>query len=106
MSRLRVHGFSVSADGYGAGPDQSLENPLGVGGMQLHEWAFALEAWRQQQGQAGGAVNPSTAVIEESVANVGAYILGRNMFGGGRGPWNQEVPWNGWWGEDPPYHTP
>jgi dihydrofolate reductase len=105
MSKLRFQ-ISVSLDGYVAGPDQSLENPLGVGGEDLHQWVFPLEVWRKQQGQEGGEVNASTPVIEEAQANVGAYMMGRNMFGGGHGPWSEDPPWKGWWGDDPPYHTP
>jgi len=105
MSKFRFH-LSVSADGYVAGPDQSEENPLGVGGLDLHRWVFELEAWRKQQGQEGGEVNASSQVVEEARSNVGATVMGRNMFGGGTGPWNEDQPWNGWWGDDPPFHTP
>jgi dihydrofolate reductase len=105
MSKVRFQ-ISVSLDGYVAGPDQSEENPLGVGGEDLHEWVVALEAWRRPHGQEGGEVNASTPVIEEAQANVGATVMGRNMFGGGPGPWNEDPPWNGWWGDDPPFHTP
>jgi dihydrofolate reductase len=104
MSKLRS-GITMSLDGYIAGPEQSVENPLGIGGMRLHEWAFALAAWREQHGLEGGEVNPSTAFVEESLANVGAVLMGRNMFGGGRGPWGDD-PWRGWWGDDPPFHVP
>jgi dihydrofolate reductase len=104
MSKVRFS-LAMSLDGYAAGPEQSLENPLGRGGMQLHEWAFELDAFRRQHGQADGVVNASSAVVEETLANVGAYVMGRNMFGGGPGPWSDD-PWNGWWGDDPPYHTP
>src|SRR5215203_7243862 len=104
MSKLRVH-ISVSADGYVAGPNQSLENPLGEGGENLHDWVVALRAWRERHGLEGGEVNASTAVVEESVANVGAEIMGRGMFGGGPGSWGED-PWQGWWGEDPPFHMP
>jgi dihydrofolate reductase len=97
---------AVSLDGYLAGPHQSIENPLGVGGEALHTWLVELEVWRRMQGEEGGAVNASTAVIEEAQANVGAYIMGRNMFGGGPGPWADDPPWKGWWGDDPPYHVP
>ena len=103
MARLRAN-IAISLDGYAAGPDQSEENPLGKGGMQLHEWVFGLAAWRKPHGLEGGDVNASSAVVEESIANVGATIMGRNMFGG-RGPWGDQ-PWNGWWGDDPPFHTP
>ena len=105
MSKLRCH-ISVSLDGYVAGPRQSLENPLGVGGEELHRWLFDLEVWRASQGEGGGEVNSSTAVIEEAQANVGAVVMGRNMFGGGPGPWPEDPPWKGWWGDDPPYHVP
>jgi dihydrofolate reductase len=97
---------SVSLDGYLAGPNQSVENPLGVGGEQLHEWVVGLEAWRRQQGLEGGEVNASTRVIEEAQANVGATVMGRNMFGGEPGPWREDPSWKGWWGDDPPFHTP
>jgi dihydrofolate reductase len=97
---------AVSLDGYMAGPDQSKENPIGVGGMELHRWVLELKAWRSMQGQEGGEVNASTLVIEEAQSNVGAYLMGRNMFGGGRGLWPEDPPWNGWWGDDPPYHAP
>jgi dihydrofolate reductase len=105
MSVLRFQ-LAISLDGYAAGPDQSEENPLGVGGLDLHGWVYGLEAWRKQQGQEGGEVNASTPVIEELQSNVGATVMGRNMFGGGPGPWSEEPPWNGWWGDNPPYHTP
>ncbi|MGZ4131102.1 MAG: dihydrofolate reductase family protein [Actinomycetota bacterium] len=96
----------MSLDGYVAGPNQSVEDPLGVGMMRAFEWFVDLEVWRRMQGMEGGAVNESTAVIEEARANVGAYVMGRNMFGGGHGPWSEDPPWNGWWGESPPYHVP
>ena len=105
MSTVRFQ-IAVSLDGYAAGPDQSEDNPLGVGGMDLHRWVLELEAWRKQQGQEGGEVNASSPVVEEAQSNVGATVMGRNMFGGGPGPWNEDQPWNGWWGNDPPYHTP
>jgi len=96
----------MSLDGFVAGPRQSVENPLGVGGMRVHEWVFPLAAWRATHGLEGGEVNESTAVVEESLENLGATIMGRNMFGGHPGPWNRAKPWNGWWGNDPPYHHP
>ena len=105
MSVFRFQ-IAISLDGYVAGPHQSEEHPLGVGGMRLHEWIFGLEAWRKQQGLAGGEVNASTPVIEEAQSNVGAVVMGRNMFGGGPGPWREDPPWNGWWGDDPPFHVP
>jgi dihydrofolate reductase len=104
MTRLRFD-ISMSLDGFVAGPNQSVENPLGEGGGQLHEWAFSLEAWRKPHGEEGGDVSPSNAVVEESQANIGANLMGRNMFGGGDGPWGDD-PWKGWWGDDPPFHTP
>lgn len=105
MSKLRLK-LSMSLDGFVAGPQQSIDNPLGIGGMRLHEWAFALEAWRAPHGLEGGEVNDSAHVIEESLANIGATIMGRNMFGGHPGPWNAEHPWAGWWGSNPPFHHP
>jgi dihydrofolate reductase len=96
----------MSLDGYTAGPEQSKKNPLGVGGERLHEWAYPLAAWRAMQGLEGGEVNESTRVVEESLANIGAGIMGRNMFGGHPGPWDARKPWNGWWGDDPPFHHP
>ena len=105
MSKVRC-GISVSLDGYAAGPNQTLENPLGEGGERLHEWFVELEIFNRTHGtDYGGEVNASTAVVEESLTNVGAKIMGRNMFGGGPGPWSAE-PWLGWWGEDPPFHVP
>ncbi|HTA15874.1 MAG TPA: dihydrofolate reductase family protein [Solirubrobacteraceae bacterium] len=104
MTKLRFH-ISMSLDGFIAGPDQSEEHPLGHGGMQLHEWAFELAAWREPHGLEGGKINASTEVMEEAFANVGAIVMGRNMFGGGPGPWGDD-PWDGWWGEDPPFHVP
>ena len=96
----------MSLDGFVAGPNQSVDNPLGIGGMHLHDWVFPLKEWRATHGLEGGEVNESTAVIQESFANLGATIMGRNMFGGHPGPWNNSNPWNGWWGENPPYHHP
>src|SRR4051812_19761451 len=104
MTRVRFS-ISISIDGFMAGPNQSLENPLGVRGMRLHEWAFALEAFRKSHGLDGGEANRSSVIIGEMFDNVGAVIMGRNMFGPERGPWSAE-PWKGWWGEDPPYHMP
>jgi len=105
MSKIRAQ-ITVSADGYVAGPNQSTENPLGEGGESLHDWVVALKAWREPHGREGGEVNESTAVLEESRANVGAEIMGRGKFGGGPGPWPADPSWNGWWGEDPPFHMP
>lgn len=105
MSKLRFR-ISISLDGFTAGPNQSVDNPLGVGGMRLHEWVFPLTAWRAPHGLEGGEVNESTRVVEESLVNIGATIMGRNMFGGHPGAWDRAKPWNGWWGENPPFHHP
>jgi dihydrofolate reductase len=96
----------MSLDGYTAGPEQSVEYPLGLGGERLHEWVIRLAAWRAPHGLEGGEVNESSRVMEEEVAGVGATIMGRNMFGGHPGPWSAARPWNGWWGEEPPFHHP
>jgi dihydrofolate reductase len=104
MSIVSCH-ISVSLDGFAAGPNQSPEHPLGEGGERLHEWAVSTDAWREQHGERGGERTPDSAVVEEITAGVGAYIMGRNMFAGpGPGPWDEA--WRGWWGEDPPFHTP
>jgi dihydrofolate reductase len=95
----------MSLDGFVAGPSQSVENPLGIGGMALHDWVFPLAVWREPHGLEGGIANESTPVIAERLENIGATVMGRNMFGGGPGPWGDE-PWNGWWGDDPPFHHP
>jgi dihydrofolate reductase len=105
MAKLRFR-IAMSLDGFTAGPEQSIENPLGIGGMRLHEWVFPLAAWRAPHGLEGGKVDESTPVVEELLANIGATIMGRNMFGGHPGPWNARKPWNGWWGADPPFHHP
>jgi dihydrofolate reductase len=105
MSKFRFQ-LAVSLDGFAAGPEQSKENPLGAGGMDLHEWAVKLEVWRKQHGLEGGEVNASTPVVEEIQSNIGAGVMGRNMFGGGPGPWSEDEAWNGWWGDNPPFHTP
>ena len=104
MARLRF-GISMSVDGFIAGPNPSEEQPLGEGGEQLHEWVLPLAAWRKPHGLEGGEVNASSGFLEESLDNIGATVMGRNMFGGGPGPWG-ENPWEGWWGDDPPFHTP
>lgn len=105
MSKLRLT-ITMSLDGYVAGPQQSPENPLGVGGMELHQWMFPLREFRERHsGEPDGEVNQSSEVIRERWENVGATIMGRHMFGGGSGPWG-DPPWQGWWGEDPPYHHP
>lgn len=96
---------SISLDGYTAGPEQSLENPIGIGGMQLHDWLRRLAVWRESHGKEGGVESASSDVLRAAGANVGAHVMGRNMFGGGPGPWGDE-PWNGWWGDEPPFHLP
>ncbi len=103
MPKLRVMSFSVSLDGFGAGPEQSLDNPLGVGGMGLHQWAFATRTFRTMFGQEGGSTGTDDGFARRGFENVGAWILGRTMFGPVRGPWPDET-WQGWWGDNPPYH--
>jgi len=105
VSKVRVLSFALSLDGFGAGPDQSLENPLGVNGPEMFEWFFASRAWRRMHGQEGGDTGVDNAMAEASFVNIGAWILGRNMFGPVRGPWPDES-WKGWWGDEPPYHVP
>ena len=105
MSKLRVQSFAVSLDGYGAGPNQSLQNPLGVNGPKLMEWFMPSTVWRKMQGQEGGETGVDNSMAELGFANFGAWILGRNMFGPIRGPWPDDQ-WKGWWGDEPPYHTP
>ena len=105
MSRLRVRCFGVSFDGYGAGPDQSLENPLGVRGPELMDWMFRTRMWNTMSGQGPGEAGVDNEIAERGFDNLGAWILGRNMFGPVRGPWPDEN-WKGWWGEEPPYHVP
>jgi dihydrofolate reductase len=104
MTRLKAN-LAMSLDGYVAGPEQGAENPLGKGGMELHQWMFELAAFQDAHDGEGGIVNASSTVVEEMQQNVGAVIMGRNMFGPIRGPW-QDESWRGWWGEDPPFHTP
>src|SRR5690349_16018435 len=105
MSKVKAH-ISTSLDGYVAGPNQSQENPLGEGGESLHDWVVELAAWRRQHGREGGVENASTPVVEQEKANVGAEIMGRGMFGPPEGgPWGDD-PWQGWWGEDPPFRMP
>jgi dihydrofolate reductase len=96
--------ISISLDGFVAGPNQSSENPIGEGGMRLHDWVFATASWRRQHGQDGGEDGADSEVADQLFQGVGAYIMGRNMFGGGSGGWNQD--WKGWWGDEPPYHAP
>lgn len=96
----------MSLDGFIAGPNQGREQPLGVGGDRLHEWAFPLRAFKEMHGQEGGEVNDSNAIIESAFKDIGASIMGRNMFGGSPGPWDARQPWNGWWGDKPPFGQP
>ncbi|MER7459942.1 dihydrofolate reductase family protein [Micromonospora sp. NPDC126480] len=96
--------LSVSLDGYVAGPDQSRQDPLGRGGLRLHEWLFAADRWREQHGRAGGEPGVDSQVVDEVTRGVGAYVMGRRMFGGGEGAWDES--WRGWWGEEPPFRTP
>jgi dihydrofolate reductase len=105
MSKLRVQSFAISIDGYGAGPNQDLQNPLGVNGPDLMESFFHTRVWRRMHGQTDGETGVDNEMAELAFANVGAWILGRNMFGPVRGPWPDES-WKGWWGDEPPYHTP
>ncbi len=105
MGKVRAH-ISVSLDGYVAGPNQSLEEPLGAGGEALHDWVVVLKAWRERAGLEGGVENANTAVVDEVNTNVGAEIMGRGKFGPpARGDWGDD-PWQGWWGADPPFHKP
>src|ERR687883_1635912 len=103
MSKLTLN-ITMSIDGFVAGPDQSPQHPLGVGGEELHEWLVPLKAFRESHGEEGGEVNASTPFAEDILGGAGATIMGRNMFGGGPGPWDES--WKGWWGDDPPFHHP
>ncbi len=105
MSRMRVHCFAISIDGYGAGPDQDLANPIGVGGIALHDWIFATRTFKRTHGGEGGTTGIDDDFAARGFAGIGAWILGRNMFGPIRGPWPDDV-WKGWWGDNPPFHTP
>jgi dihydrofolate reductase len=105
MSKLRVSSFAISLDGYGAGPNQDINNPIGVGGIALHNWAFQTRTWQMMQGKDGGATGIDDDFLARGQANVGAWIIGRNMFGPLRGPWPNDA-WKGWWGNNPPYHSP
>jgi len=97
---------SVSRDGFMAGPDPSLDDPLGKGGMQLHDWAFRLRAWREPHGMEGGEEGPESAWVDEIPERTGAYVMGRKMFSGGSGPWAEDPNGDGWWGDEPPFHAP
>jgi dihydrofolate reductase len=105
MPKLTVRAFGISVDGYGAGPSQSLANPLGVGGLALHDWMFPTRTFQRTLGKDGGTTGIDDDFVARSFENIGAWIIGRNMFGPVRGPWPDET-WKGWWGENPPYHTP
>jgi dihydrofolate reductase len=105
MGRVRVQSFAVSIDGFSAGPEQSLEHPLGRGGVELMEWFFQTRVWRRMHGEDGGETGVDNDIAERGFANIGAWILGRNMFGPVRGPWPDDR-WKGWWGDEPPYHVP
>lgn len=105
MAKLRVQSFSISLDGYGSGPDQSRENPLGVGGEELHEWMFPTRTFQRMQGEEGGTSGVEDELTRRGFENIGAWILGRNMFAPSRGPWPDDG-WKGWWGDNPPYHGP
>ena len=105
MTKLSLR-ITMSFDGYTSGPDQSVKEPLGVGGERLHEWVTALQVWRSAHGQSGGEDNESSRVLESEIANIGATIMGRHMFGGHPGGWDGDDPWRGWWGKNPPFHHP
>ena len=105
MSRLRVQSFGISIDGYGAGPDQSVDHPLGVGGAALHEWMFSTKTFRTMSGGAAGATGVDDDFVARGFSNIGAWILGRNMFGPIRGDWPDDK-WKGWWGDEPPFRAP
>ena len=105
MSKLLVKSFAISIDGYGAGPNQSLEHPLGVRGPDLMAWFMHTRVWRKMQGHDDGETGVDNEIAEQGFAGIGAWIMGRNMFGPVRGPWPDDS-WKGWWGDDPPYHTP
>ena len=105
MSKVRVSSFAVSIDGFGAGTSQDLENPIGVGGLALMDWFFPTRTWQHMHGNQGGETGVDDGIAAQGLAGLGAWILGRNMFGPIRGPW-PDNNWRGWWGEEPPYHTP
>jgi dihydrofolate reductase len=105
MPKLRVHNFSISMDGYAAGPDQDVDHPLGMRGLELHEWVFKTRYWRLRQGEEGGDEGLDDRFLAAGDEGIGATVMGRNMFGPIRGPWKAEQ-WRGWWGDDPPYHHP
>ena len=106
MARLRVHNLAVSLDGYAAGPDQSLDNPMGVGALRLHDWAVATRAWRRAHGMDGGEEGVDNDMVARADDGIGATVMGRNMFGPVRGRWEDSPEWRGWWGDEPPFHHP
>jgi len=107
LGQFRVNSFSVSADGYGAGPGQDIDTPMGRGGMRLHDWAFRTRTFQHHVfGRDGGETGPEDDLAAEGFENIGAWIMGRNMFGPRRGPWARDDDWRGWWGDEPPYHVP
>ena len=105
MARITLD-ITMSLDGFAAGPDPSLEDPLGKRGMELHEWAFRLAAWRREHGMEGGETGPDSDLVAEHVASYGAVVMGRRMFSGGEGSWDADPNARGWWGDDPPFHVP
>ena len=105
MTRVRVENFTISLDGYGAGSDQSIDNPLGIGGEEMHDWVTSSRSWRQMHGKDGGTEGIDDDFAKRGTSNIGAWIIGRNMFGPVRGPW-PDMNWKGWWGDNPPYHVP
>jgi dihydrofolate reductase len=105
VSKLRVHSIGISIDGFAAGPNQDLENPLGVRGPELMDWFFHTRVWGKMQGRDDGETGVDNDLVEQGFAGIGAWIIGRNMFGPIRGPWPDDS-WKGWWGDEPPYHTP
>ena len=106
MAQQTFFEISMSLDGYVAGPNADLENPLGLNGENLHEWAIALESWRKEHGHVGGETNPSTPVMDAALARTGAHVMGRRMYSGGAGPWADDPKAKGWWGDEPPFHKP
>jgi dihydrofolate reductase len=106
MSRLLVRSYTISLDGFGAGPNQSMEAPLGIGGEELHDWLVNTRTFKQMQKQQGGDIGPDEGFAAQGFENIGAWIMGRNMFTASRGPWRDDDTWRGWWGKNPPYHAP
>jgi|Tabmets5t2r1_1033131.scaffolds.fasta_scaffold20562_2 dihydrofolate reductase len=104
MTKVKID-ITMSLDGFVAGPNPTVEHPLGENGERLHEWIYGLASWNESHGRSGGSTGPDDALVNEDLRSTGAYIMGRGMFGGGEGPWGDE-PWQGWWGDDPPFHAP